>query len=48
LTNELDDGELDMLLRTSGTPNDLADALVERARIAGGHDNITVVIAVLD
>ena len=48
LTNELDDGELDMLLRAGGTPDDIADALVERARIAGGHDNITVVIAFLD
>lgn len=47
LTNELDDGELELMLGSGAEPQDVADALVERARIAGGNDNISVIIAEL-
>jgi serine/threonine protein phosphatase PrpC len=47
LTTELDDGEIDMLLGSPGTPQEIADGLVERALIAGAHDNVTVVVAQL-
>jgi protein phosphatase len=47
LTNEIDDAELELLLGSGAQPQDIADALVERARIAGGHDNITVIVAEL-
>ena len=45
LTNEIDDGEIELLLASNGSPQDIADALVERARIAGGNDNISVIVA---
>ncbi|MCW2494802.1 protein phosphatase 2C domain-containing protein [Jatrophihabitans sp.] len=47
LTNELDDGTIDQLLGSGGTPQEVAAVLVERARLAGGHDNITVIVVQL-
>jgi len=47
LTNELDDGQLELVLGSGGSPQQIADALVERARLAGGNDNITVIVAQL-
>jgi len=36
------------IMRTAGAPVDVCKALTERANLAGGHDNITVIIAVFD
>ena len=47
LTNEVDDRVLDTLLASGQAPQQIADALVERARLTGGHDNITVIVAQL-
>lgn len=47
LTNEIDDAELDLLLGSGATPQDIADGLVERARVAGGNDNISVIVVQL-
>jgi protein phosphatase len=47
LTNELDDAEIEELLGSPGSAQDIADALVERALIAGARDNVTVVVAFL-
>ena len=47
LTNELDDDALDALLASGREPQDVAEALVELARVCGGHDNITVIVVEL-
>jgi protein phosphatase len=47
LTTELDDGEIEVFLRSSETPQEIADGLVERALIAGARDNVSVVVAQL-
>ncbi len=44
LTNELSDKEISEILRGSANPQGAADDLVRRAEIAGGRDNITVVV----
>lgn len=48
LTSELDDGELDLVLAGGGSPQEIADTLVERAVLAGARDNVTVVVAELN
>ena len=47
LTNEVDDAGLEALLGSGAAPQDIADGLVERACIAGGHDNVTVIVVQL-
>ncbi|MFZ5869435.1 MAG: PP2C family protein-serine/threonine phosphatase [Actinomycetota bacterium] len=42
LTNEVDDDQLAALM--DGGPQEVADALVDAAVSAGGHDNVTVVV----
>ena len=45
LTNELDDAEIAELVTRSGDIEAAAAALVEAALAAGGHDNVTVILA---
>lgn len=45
LTSELGDGRIREILRDVSDPQQAADALVAEALLAGGRDNITVVIA---
>jgi len=47
LTNEVDDAGLEELLGSGAAPQDIAEALVERACLAGGRDNVTVIVAQL-
>jgi serine/threonine protein phosphatase PrpC len=44
LTSMISDGEVAAILRTSGTLDDAADALIKAANQSGGKDNITVVL----
>ena len=44
LVNELTDLEIRQAMLSASTPTDLARTLIERANIAGGRDNITVVV----
>ena len=44
LTNELEDDEIEVLLRRHEDPQEAADALVAAAVDAGGRDNVTVVV----
>jgi serine/threonine protein phosphatase PrpC len=44
LYSELPDEHIAALLTNGGTPQATADALVSAAEVAGGHDNITVVV----
>jgi len=44
LYSELPDEHIAALLANGGTPQATADALVSAAEVAGGHDNITVII----
>ncbi len=48
LTGELDDSQLADLLQQHEDPQEAAEALVRAAVEAGGHDNVTVVVVVLD
>jgi protein phosphatase len=48
LTNELPDDEIAEILGSGGDPRAVADTLVDRAVAAGGHDNVTVVVVVLE
>jgi len=47
LTNEVDDAGLETFLGSGASPQHIAEGLVERACLAGGHDNVTVVVAQL-
>ena len=40
--------EIREIMRTAGDPVEICKALTERANLAGGHDNITVIIVVFD
>jgi protein phosphatase len=40
--------EIREIMRTAGEPVDICKALTERANLAGGHDNITVIIVTFD
>ncbi len=40
--------EIREIMRTAGEPIDICKALTERANLAGGHDNITVIIVAFD
>ncbi|MBX3192923.1 MAG: Stp1/IreP family PP2C-type Ser/Thr phosphatase [Labilithrix sp.] len=40
--------EIRELLKSSGEPLDICKALTERANLAGGHDNITVIVVQFD
>lgn len=44
LTGELSDSEIGAAAREIGDPQELAQALVDRAVAAGGHDNVTVIV----
>ena len=44
LTEELTDAQIEKILATTATPAEAADALVDEALRAGGHDNVTVVV----
>ncbi|PWH05037.1 serine/threonine-protein phosphatase [Brachybacterium endophyticum] len=44
LTNELEDAEIEQLLRTSADVEEAAETFVRRAVEAGGHDNVSVVV----
>jgi serine/threonine protein phosphatase PrpC len=44
LTTELEDAEIDGILADSDDPRSAADELVKQANLAGGHDNVTVVV----
>jgi serine/threonine protein phosphatase PrpC len=44
LYSELPDEHITSLLRNGGAPQATADALVAAAEVAGGHDNITVIV----
>jgi protein phosphatase len=48
LTNELSDTEIGLLLADCADPQQAADQLVERAVLAGGRDNVTVIVVQLD
>lgn len=48
LTNELTDEEIDHLLDGATDPQHLADRLVRAAVEAGGRDNVTVVVVMVD
>lgn len=48
LVNELDDLEIRQAVGSSADPAQLARTLIERANIAGGRDNITVVAVFVD
>jgi protein phosphatase len=48
LTGELGDEELARLLAEHDDPQDAADALVRAAVEAGGRDNVTVIVVVVD
>lgn len=45
LTGELEEAELEAILRRHTSPQDCADALVGAALAAGGRDNVSVVVA---
>ncbi|HEX7805124.1 MAG TPA: protein phosphatase 2C domain-containing protein [Cellulomonas sp.] len=44
LTGELDDAHIAEILRTRHDPQDAADHLVAAALVAGGRDNVTVIV----
>jgi len=44
LYSELPDEHIASLLANGGSPQETADALVSAAEVAGGHDNITVIV----
>lgn len=44
LHSELDDESIRATLTMSGRPESAADALVQRAKLAGGRDNVTVIV----
>lgn len=44
LVDEADDDAIELAIRTSADPQDLADALVVLANTNGGRDNVTVVV----
>lgn len=44
LSGELDEREIQELLRSPQLPEDLVDAFVARALERGGHDNVTVIV----
>jgi protein phosphatase len=48
LTNELSDAEIATLLQESEDPQGAAGQLVEQAVLAGGRDNVTVIVVQLD
>jgi protein phosphatase len=48
LHGELDDVEIASILRTRPRPRDAVARLIERANEAGGHDNVTVVVVLLE
>ena len=48
LTNELSDAEIGSLLAEADDPQQAADRLVEQAVLAGGRDNVTVIVVQLD
>lgn len=48
LTNELTDDELAAVLLEGTDPQEIADELTERALVAGGRDNISVIVLVKD
>lgn len=45
LTSMVDDAEIERVLAAEGSPDGAVDTLIDRALAAGGHDNITVVVA---
>jgi len=47
LTNELSDAEIGRLLAAAEQPQQAADQLVEQAVLAGGRDNVTVIVVEL-
>jgi len=48
LTNELSDAEIGSLLAGAEDPQQAADQLVEQAVLAGGRDNVTVIVVQLE
>jgi protein phosphatase len=48
LTNELSDAEIGSLLAEATDPQQAADQLVEQAVLAGGRDNVTVIVVQLE
>ena len=48
LTNELSDAEIGSLLTGAEDPQQAADQLVEQAVLAGGRDNVTVIVVQLE
>ena len=44
LTDELNDGEIEHILRTENTPENMGKALVQAALESGGRDNITLAL----
>ncbi len=45
LTGEVEEAEMEAILRRHASPQECADALVSAALAAGGHDNVSVVVA---
>jgi protein phosphatase len=48
LTNELSDAEIGRLLAEAGEPQQAAEQLVAQAVLAGGRDNVTVIVVQWD
>lgn len=48
LNGMLSDNEIDEILTLSNEPQNGADSLVKAALLAGGHDNISVIVAAID
>ena len=44
LSNELSDEEITQILSWDETPDHLADSLIQKANLNGGHDNVTVIV----
>lgn len=44
LTNMVEDRELETILQAEGTVTAKVDALIDKAILSGGHDNVTVVV----
>lgn len=45
LTDMLEDGEIEALMGATGTPEALAESLIEAANDRGGRDNVSVIVA---